>query len=633
MEDRNRTEKELIQEPRPAQQRPNQPEQGERGGRSPAERANLKGRHEELEYDQPPNGEGAPQLLSSKEVTSETIDLSTLLSKELTDSGSFNIRGDIWATTFGKLLQALPIPALLLDEAVRVFQANDACERLVRNHDAILGSSFPGLVTNTSTAEQVRSLVEEVFADRKARSCETWLSADRRQRWTRITFRPIRIMGERYVLALLEDLTSEKEQLILNKKHEEALEMEIARRKQTETLLKESEEKYRIVVDNAAETIVVSQQGRIVFANSEAVRRSGYSTEELLSRPFLDFVHPLDRRIVVERNERRLRGEEMPNAYPIRVLRKGGDVWWGYFNMVVITWEGDPAVLALGTDITELKQAEEALKKSEAKYRFLAENMHDILWTADLNLQVTYMSPSIEKVLGITPEEGMQQTLADLLTADAYAPARCMLMTELERDMEKEGTQDWTAKLELGFRRKDGSTACLETLVSFVRDADFKPIGFHGLSRDISDRKLAEELLKESEEKFRALSEATFEAIILTDKGVCIGLNLSAETMLGYTVEEAIGKNGTEFITPEFRETVLHNMLSGSEEPYEAVALRKDGSTFSCEIQGKMLNYRDSFIRVAALRDITERKQAEQALHASEESYRRLFDGSGTGFT
>ncbi|MFH1112637.1 MAG: PAS domain S-box protein [Pseudomonadota bacterium] len=497
MEDRNKTGDELIPDPGPEGRSPHREERSAMDRHGPAENSRVKGLPDEQAHGRDPDGESAPRLLSSRESASETIDLSRLLSKELTDSGSFNISGDIWATTFGKLMQAMPIPALLLDETAGIFQANDACGRLVRNHRELIGSSFVDLIMDPSTREQASSLVESVFSDRKARSCEIWINPQSRHRWTRITFRPIRIMGERYVLALLEDLTAEKEQLILNKKHERALEMEIARRKQTEKLLKESEEKHRIVVDNAAETIVVIQQGRIVFANSEAVRRSGYPAAEIPGRPLADFVHPLDRRVVVERYERRLRGEEVPYAYPVRVLHKGGEVWWGYFNMVRITWEGTPAVLALGTDITELKQAEE--------------------------------------------------------------------------------------------------------------------------------------LLKESEEKFRALSEATFEAIILTDNGVCIGLNLSAEAMLGYTAQEAVGKSGTEFITPEFRETVRHHMLSGCEEPYEAVALRKDGSTFPCEIQGKMLNYRGSRIRVAALRDITERKQAEKALHDSEESYRRLFNGSRDG--
>lgn len=631
MDDKNRTKEELIQELRLLRTRLNQSEQRDSGRRPRNNNVKSKGHKGKVAYGQAFNGVEAPNLLSARAVTSETIDLGRLLSKELTDSGSFNIRGDIWATTFGKLLQAMPIPALLLDETVRVFQANEACGRLVHDYEALLGSSFTDLITDPSTARQVKSFAQEVFSDRKSRCCETWLSDDHRHLWTRITFRSIRFVGQRYVLALIEDLTPEKEQLILNKRHKEALEAEIARRKQTETLLKQSEEKHRIVVDSAAEAIVVSRQGRIVFANSEAIRRSGYSAEEIIAKPFADFIHPEDRQIVAERHERRLSGEEVTSAYPIRVVKKDGDTWWGYFNQVVITWEGAPAVLSLGTDITELKKAEGALRESEAKYRFLAENMHDILWTADLDLRTTYVSPSIEKVLGVTPEEGMGQTLRYLLTAESYELARSRLVTELQRDMEQGVSPDRTVKLELDFWRKDGSVACLETLVSIVRDSCSKPIGLYGLSRDISDRKLAEELLRESEEKFRALSEATFEAIFLTDQGICIGQNLSAEAMFGYTTEEVVGKGGAGLLAPESREGVLHNMLSGFEEPYEAVALRKDGSTFPCEIQGKMINYRGNQIRVAALRDITERKQAQQALRASEESYRRLFDGSRDG--
>ena len=109
-----------------------------------------------------------------------------------------------------------------------------------------------------------------------------------------------------------------------------------------------------------------------------------------------------------------------------------------------------------------------------------------------------------------------------------------------------------------------------------------------------------------------ALAEAPFEAIFLSDKGICLDQNLAAEKMFGYTRAEAIGRHGTEWIAPEYREQVKNNIMSGYEKPYEVVALRKDGSTFPCEIQARMFDRQGRSIRVTALRDITARKQAEQ---------------------
>ncbi len=134
------------------------------------------------------------------------------------------------------------------------------------------------------------------------------------------------------------------------------------------------------------------------------------------------------------------------------------------------------------------------------------------------------------------------------------------------------------------------------------------------------------EALKESEERLRALTEASFEAIFLSEKGICLDQNLAAERMFGYTLAEAIGRHGTEWIVPEDREQVKNNMLSDYEKPYQVTALRKNGTTFPCEIQGKRITYRRRPIRITALRDVTERKRAEKELQKSKERYRIIFE-------
>ncbi len=139
-----------------------------------------------------------------------------------------------------------------------------------------------------------------------------------------------------------------------------------------------------------------------------------------------------------------------------------------------------------------------------------------------------------------------------------------------------------------------------------------------------SERERADEALKESEERLKALSEASFEAIFLSEKGICLDQNQAAERMFGYTRAEAVGRHGTEWIVPENREQVKKNMRSGYGEPYEGTALRKDGTTFPCEIQGRRINYQGRSIRITALRDITERRRAEKELLQSEVRYRTL---------
>ncbi len=146
------------------------------------------------------------------------------------------------------------------------------------------------------------------------------------------------------------------------------------------------------------------------------------------------------------------------------------------------------------------------------------------------------------------------------------------------------------------------------------------------IERKTMELKRAGEELEEIREKHRGLSEAAFESIFFSEKGICIEQNKTAEEMFGYTSAEAIGRYGTEWIVPADRAMVMDNMLAGYEEPYQVTALRKDGSTFPCMLKGKMMFYNGKVVRVTSLADITERKQAEEALNAIERRFSLLMD-------
>ncbi|MGP8331722.1 MAG: PAS domain-containing sensor histidine kinase [Methanosarcinaceae archaeon] len=134
------------------------------------------------------------------------------------------------------------------------------------------------------------------------------------------------------------------------------------------------------------------------------------------------------------------------------------------------------------------------------------------------------------------------------------------------------------------------------------------------LEGEIDKRKQATETLHDSEALLKAWFDTSFEAIFFSEKGVCLDQNRTAERMFGYTLTEAVGKSGTDWIIPEDRAQVKNNMLSGYEKPYKVTALRKEGTTFSCNILSKMINCQGRSIQITALRDITESKKAEKML-------------------
>ncbi|GAB7023108.1 PAS domain-containing hybrid sensor histidine kinase/response regulator [Salidesulfovibrio brasiliensis] len=129
----------------------------------------------------------------------------------------------------------------------------------------------------------------------------------------------------------------------------------------------------------------------------------------------------------------------------------------------------------------------------------------------------------------------------------------------------------------------------------------------------------------------KLLSEASYEAIFLSEAGRCVGQNRAAQEMFGYSDEEAIGRMGTDWIHPDDRETVIRHIREGYEKPYEVTALRKDGSTFPCEIQGKMTIHDGVPLRVTALRDLSDHKEATRELSESEQRMRAIFEHSPLG--
>ena len=167
--------------------------------------------------------------------------------------------------------------------------------------------------------------------------------------------------------------------------HDQALRQELSDRQKADRALKESEEKYRTLIKNAGEAIIVAQDGIIKFANPKGEELYGLSQEELASRPLTDFIHEEDREMVGERHKRRLRGEEPPKTYPFRIINKAGDTKWVQLSAAPFSWDNKPAVLCYMTDITGRKQAEEALKESEERFRSLMHQSPSVIELYDLD--------------------------------------------------------------------------------------------------------------------------------------------------------------------------------------------------------------------------------------------------------
>jgi diguanylate cyclase (GGDEF)-like protein/PAS domain S-box-containing protein len=397
---------------------------------------------------------------------------------------------------------------------------------------------------------------------------------------------------------------------------------DITDRKRAEEALQESETKFRTLAETISAAAFIFQGTRLRYVNSASEKLTGYSREELLAMNFWDVIHPDSRELVKQRGLARQRGEDVPREYETKLLTKSGEERWAEFAVGLIEFEGQPAVMGTGFDITERKRAEDALRQSEERYRLLADNVTDMIWTRDLSLRPTYTSPSVTRLRGHTVEEAMAQTLEEVLTPDSLQVARRTLAEELAKESAEDKDLTRTRTLELEMYRKDGSTIWTEMTVTFLRDEEGRPTGIMGVTRDISERKKAQEALRDSEELYRTLVETSPDAITLTDlKGKILLCNQQAAALHGAaSTEDMLGRDALDFIVPEERQRAAENtrktLQAGSVRNVEYTLLTRDGRRFPGEISASLVVGAEGEPRafIGVVRDISDHKRAEETI-------------------
>ena len=173
--------------------------------------------------------------------------------------------------------------------------------------------------------------------------------------------------------------------------------------------------------------------------------------------------------------------------------------------------------------------------------------------------------------------------------------------------------------------RKNGDPVLLSVSVNQVTNADGLPDYFL-VMENITGKSEIESGIKYEDELYRMPGEATFEAVFISENGICITQNKTAEKMFGYTPDEAMGKKCVEWVHPGHRETVEKKLFSANERPYEVRALRKDGSTFPAEIEGRTVQFHGKEIRITAIRNITKRKKIQLAKQRTEKKYKAIVE-------
>jgi diguanylate cyclase (GGDEF)-like protein/PAS domain S-box-containing protein len=276
-------------------------------------------------------------------------------------------------------------------------------------------------------------------------------------------------------------------------------------------------------------------------------------------------------------------------------------------------------------DITDRKSAEEALRQSEEKYRDLFQNANDIIYVHDLKGNYISINQAGERIFGYTRDEAMSLNMSQIAAPEHLDMMREKLNKKLNGDAKQ-------TAYELDCFKKDGTRLTLEVNSTTICK-DGMPVAVQGIARDITERKRAEERLRESEVQYRDLFENANDLIYTHDlRGNFTSLNRAGERITGYSREEAMMMNIVQVVAPETldiaKEMTARKLRDDRPTTYEIDIISKDGRRVSLELSTRLILHQGRPVGVQGLgRDITERKRADAALKESEQRYRQLGEG------
>jgi PAS domain S-box-containing protein len=394
--------------------------------------------------------------------------------------------------------------------------------------------------------------------------------------------------------------------------------------------IKENDQRFKDITITSPDWVwEVDKEGFYTYSSQRVFDIKGYKVDEIIGKLFFDFMNESEsKRMKMFYQEMVEKKESFFNIENICLTKSGDEVVLLSSAVPIYDQSGSlKGYRGIDKDITLRKKTEKELKESEEKYRFLAKNIHDILWSLDENYIFMYVSPSNEIIRGFRPDEVLGTPLSSHITPDSMEQVFRFKNERLE--VEKTGKRVTPRSFDMKMCCKDGSVLWGETVINTVYDDDNKLVGFYGVTRDINDRKKAEEALEETNELFRKMTSTAYDAIIMmNDKEEVYFWNESAEKMFGYSKNEAIGVKFHSLLSfgqkldeksNEVKRFYESGNLGDSGEIRELNVLRKDGTLIIIELSLSSISLISRNYTIGIIRDITERKEKE-ALNKLNES-------------
>ena len=450
---------------------------------------------------------------------------------------------------------------------------------------------------------------------------------------------------------------------------------DITHRKQTEDVLRAKEVKYRTLVENAGDAIYVAQEGTLIYLNSKTEEISGYTEQELKSRPFIEFIHPDDRAMVLERHIRRQQGEDLPSQYSFRIVRRSGEIRWVELNVVCLEWEGKNATLNFVSDITERKQAEDTIARRLTFERLLSRISSKAVKADNLREFLDDCLADMCGTLGAT-QAHLFEHCEETDTIDRISSMRAdgRSLREVPHGSESDSLPSWwTQELRNGRvircddveRISDDETRAYlhrgnilsvlavplfvgKSYYGFVR---FDICGAHypwpreclellpalsGIMSGVIERRRADEAIQTAEETYRTIFLNSQIGLFRTDMktGLMLDANDAVAQFAGYKDREELLADrfniAERYVDPDDRQRMISQLeAKGEIRNFEAPFKKNDGSVILMRFSGRV--HHDKGWIEGVSEDITERKLAEEALRESILRYELVLEGASGG--
>ncbi|MCX5850382.1 MAG: PAS domain S-box protein [Deltaproteobacteria bacterium] len=382
----------------------------------------------------------------------------------------------------------------------------------------------------------------------------------------------------------------------------------------------------KAIISNAGVGIYIVQNSKFIYVSDLYQKITGYTGKDLIDTYSLSNIYPDDREMVRKQAIKCLKRESF-EPYEYRFVNKNNEVRWVLETVTPIMYKKERGTLGSFMDITERKQAEDAMRQSEERYRTILENIEEGYFEVDLAGNFTFFNDSTCFLLGYSKEEMMGMNNRQYTDKE-----NAKILYQAFNKVYKTGAPakefDWQ------ITRKDGTKRYVEASISLKKDSSGKPTAFRGVTHDVTERKQAEEALRQSEERYRTILETIQEGYFEIDlTGSFTFCNDSMYRLYGYSKEEMMGMNNQKYTDKENAKKLFQafNNIYNTGEPINELAwqvIRKDktkryveaSASLKKDLSGKQIGFK------GILRDVTERKQMENALRQSEEKYRSILE-------